>query len=451
MRSFSTGPRRVSFVILAVLAGLLAAGAGLFVWQRAKALPADPAARALVLSADQRPRTPTDRALEQLQLRLRDNPADARATAQYGHVLLQKARETADPGYYSRAEVAFVKALELDPRNVDALLGQGVLALARHDFAGALDWGERVQTLTPQRAAVYGIIADAQIELGRYEAAAVTLQTMVDLRPDLAAYSRIAYLRELHGDLDGAIEAMRLAVDAGAPYAENSAWTIVQLGMLHFNQGQLAAAEDEFRRAQSIAPGYLPAVAGLARVRASQGRLEEALALAAKPVEQLPLPEYVILYGELLEAAGHQPEAAQQFELVRALQQLAAANGVITDLEMALFEADHGEPARAVVLAEAARAVRPGILADDALAWALLRAGRPAEAAPLAERALRLGTRDARLHFHAGMIATALGDHARATAHLNEALRINPYFSVIYAPVAQQELVALETRMRDRE
>ncbi|HBY94065.1 MAG TPA: hypothetical protein DEP84_08905, partial [Chloroflexi bacterium] len=369
MHPLTRHSRRVWVVACSLFALWLVAGSTLIAWQRATALPAAPAERALVLSAEQRSRTPTDRYLEQLQLRLRDNPADLRAMVQYGHVLLQKARETADPGYYNRAEAAFAKTLALDRQNVDALLGQGSLALARHDFATALRWGEQAQALAPDRAAVYGVIADAQIELGRYDAAAATLQTMVDLHPDLAVYSRISYLRELHGDIAGAIEAMTMAIDAGAPYPENSAWTIVQLGMLHFNQGDLSAAEYEFQRAQSIIPDYLPALAGLARVRAGQGRLEEALTLAAKPVEQLPLPAYVILYGELLEAAGRKPEAAQQFELVRALQQLAAANGVVTDLEMALFEADHGDPTRAVALAEAARATRPSILADDALAW----------------------------------------------------------------------------------
>lgn len=430
-----------------LLALLLVLGSGFFLWRQATALPSDPAERLLALSAASRARTRTDRHLEQLQLSLRDAPGDIRARTQYGHILLQKARETADPAYYSRAEAAFAAALAAEPQHVDAMIGQGSLALARHDFAGALRWGEQAVALAPQRAAALGVVADAQIELGRYDAAVATLQRMVDQRPDLAAYSRIAYLRELYGDVPGAIEAMALAVDAGAPYPENGAWAIVQLGMLHFNRGDLAAADYEFQRAQSIIPDYLPAMAGLARVRAGQGRLDEALALAARPVAQLPLPEYVILYGELLDAAGRPDEAAKQYDLVRAIQRLAESNGMQTDLEMALFEADHGDPARAVVLAEAAHAARPGIPADDALAWALFRAGRPAEAWPHAERALRLGTEDARLHFHAGMIAAALGDRERASHHLSTALRINPAFSPRDAVAAREALASLGARV----
>ncbi len=124
----------------------------------------------------------------------------------------------------------------------------GELALARHAFATALALGERARDLNPHRAAAFGVIADAQIELGRYAEAAETLQAMVDLRPDLSSYSRIAYLRELHGDWDGALEAMQMAVDAGGPATENTLWTRVQLGHLHFNRGRLDEAEAEYRR-----------------------------------------------------------------------------------------------------------------------------------------------------------------------------------------------------------
>jgi Flp pilus assembly protein TadD len=160
----------------------------------------------------------------------------------------------------------------------------------------------------------------------------------------------------------------------------------------------------------------------------------------------MPLPEFVIGLGELYQADGQPAEAAKQYELVQAMQQLFKANGVDTDLELALFDADHGADAGATVaLARAAYARRPSIKAADTLGWALLRAGQVDEARRYANEALRLGTRDALMLYHAGMIAQAQGDAAQARAWLNAALTLNPHFSPLFAPQARQALAALRT------
>jgi tetratricopeptide (TPR) repeat protein len=267
---------------------------------------------------------------------------------------------------------------------------------------------------------------------------------MIDLRPDLASYSRISYARELHGDAEGAIEMMQRAVMAGGPSTENSLWVRVQLGNLHFNSGDLAAAEANYNQALAIAPDYVYALAGIARVRAAEGRFAEATALYKRAIEQMPLPEFVIGLGETQEAAGRPEEAAKQYELVRAMQQLFAASGVDTDLELALFDADHGrDPQATLALARAAYARRPSIKAADTLAWALLKAGQPSEARRYAGEALRLGSRDALMLYHAGAIAQAQGDTAAARDYLDQALATNRYFSPLLAPRAQQALAEL--------
>jgi tetratricopeptide (TPR) repeat protein len=387
-----------------------------------------------------------DRRITKLQQRLTAKPDDWQAYSELGLAYLQKARETADPAYYQKAETSLQQTVLNDPGNYPALGGLGELALARHDFARALELGTQARNLNPNRSYAYGVIADAQIELGRYDEAVETLQAMVDLRPDLSSYSRISYLRELNGDVDGAIEAMQLAVDAGGPTAENTFWTRTQLGHLYFNSGQLNLAEIEYQRLLALDPSYVHALAGLARVRAAQGRYAEAIGLYRVVTTHAPLADYVIAFGEVYAASGDTPAARQQFELARAIDQLHRAQGVNTDLELALFLADHGtgaERAEAVTRAHEGYAQRPTVHAADVLAWALYQTGQYTEAQSYSQRALRLGTQDALKFFHAGMIEYKLGNAAGAQDYLRKALTLNPHFSLHYAQVAQHTLAQL--------
>jgi tetratricopeptide (TPR) repeat protein len=399
-------------------------------------------------SAAARPASRTDRMVESLQLRLRARPDDQKAYAQLGAAYLQKARESGDPAYYPLAEAALSRALELQPADFDAVAAMGALLLARHQFEAALAWGRQAQARYPHRAALYGVVGDALVELGRYDEAVAAFQRMVDLRPDLNSYARVSYARELYGDVEGAIEAMRLAVSAGAPGSEPVAWALVQLGHLYWTTGNLPAADAAYRRALSMYPSYWPATAALGRVRAAEGRYADAVALLAPVAQVMPLPEYAILLGDVYRAMGDQAAAAGQYDLVRAIARLQRANGVDLDLEMALFEADHAQDApalqAAVTQAQVAYARRPSIHAADALAWALYRAGQAENALFHAWEALRLGTRDPTLLFHAGAIAAAAGQLDEARAYLQAALALNPRFSVRYAPEAQRILAELK-------
>jgi tetratricopeptide (TPR) repeat protein len=388
----------------------------------------------------------TDNRVETLQARLKDNPDDQRAYVLLGAAYLQKVREIGDPTYYVKTEEALTRALDLQPDDFAAMTQMGALALARHQFREAIDWGEKARAISPGSALIYGVIGDAQIELGQYDAALDTLQTMVDLRPDLSSYSRASYMRELHGDVAGAIEAMQRAVQAGGPNTENTNWTRVQLGHLYFNSGKLADAETQYNQALASYPGYVHAIAGLARVHAARGEYDEAIKLYTDATNRIPLPEYVIALGDVYEAAGRKQEAQQQFDLVRVMERLYTANGVDTDLEMALFEANHSQGQKldkALTLAHRALERRPTIYAKDVLAWTLYQDGQYASAQVLSRQALQLGTKDALLFFHAGMIALKLGDDTKAREYLERALAINPHFSVLYAEEARTTLEAL--------
>jgi len=402
-----------------------------------------PAAERLRAAASLRTPGPADQSVSELEGLVEGGDDNPTALAQLGAAYLQLARETGDPGYYARAESVLGRALELDPDSLDALIGVGSLALSRHEFDEAISFGERALALSGPVARVYGVIGDAQIELGRYDEAVATIQAMVDLRPDLASLSRVSYLRELHGDLPGAIDAMERALSAGGPNAENTEFVRVQLGNLHFAAGDLEEAERLYQQALVQLPDYVYALGGLARVRAAQGTFDESIDLFRSATDRLPIPELVIGLGETLEAAGRQAEADDQYALVGAIQRLYAANGVRTDLELAAFFADHGDPQEALELARAAHDAEPNTRAADALAWALYRSGDAAAAWAFVEEALRLGTVDARIRYHAGMIAMALDRDDQAREHLTTALERNDRFSPLDARQAEEALAEL--------
>ncbi|MGQ0601157.1 MAG: tetratricopeptide repeat protein [Anaerolineales bacterium] len=438
--------RLANRVMLGLVAGLALVLAG-WAWVRWNAPEtARPAISQYFSDTVARSATALDDRITKLQHHLTDKPEDWPAYGELGLAYLQKARETGDPSYYQKADAALQETLAHNPGDYGMLSGMGELALARHDFAAALEWGTRARSLNPNRTYAFGIIADAQVELGRYDEAVATLQQMVDLRPDLSSYSRISYLRELNGDTEGALEAMQWAVDAGGSTAENTLWTRTQLGHLFFNNGRLTEAETEYQRILALDPNYVHALAGLARVRAAQNKFDDAIGLYTTVTERMPLAEYIVALGQVHEAAGRSAEAQTQFELARAIDQLYRAQGVNTDLEYALFLADHGsdaERADAVTRARLGYEQRPTVYAADVLAWTLYRTGQYTEAQKYAQLALRLGTRDALKFFHAGMIALAVDDSEQARDYLQTALEINPDFSLRFAAKAREAITKL--------
>ena len=207
-----------------------------------------------------------DRTIASLQRSLRaEGGDDFEPLASLGLAYLTKARLTADPTYYPKAEAVLEKSLRVRPAgNFQARLGLAVLAAARHDFSSALRWSRAAKRIAPANADVRGVMADALVELGLYRAAERTLQKMVNLRPDLASYARISYLRELHGDVGGAVQAMTAARDFAGGVGVDAAWTSYQLGELLFNSGRVGRADREYRRGVYLAPGYPLPEAGVA-------------------------------------------------------------------------------------------------------------------------------------------------------------------------------------------
>ena len=386
---------------------------------------------------------PLDRRIARLQAIVRAQPRSAARLTDLGVAYLQKVRETYDPAFYTRAEGVLKRAVGLAPRDTTALTGLAQLALGRHDFRLGLTRALVARRAAPASPVPYGALVDAQVELGRYDDAARSLQAMVDLRPDLASYARVSYFRELHGDLTGAVSAMRLAVSAGAGAAENIAYVQSLLGNLELTRGHVGAAQEAFATARSGDARYAPAQAGLAQVAVARGRLDEAIDLLTPVVDRLPLPQYAIALGEDELAAGRRAAARRTFALVDVERRLLQANGVNVDVELALFEADHGSTARGVRYARRAWAAAPSVRSADALGWALTRDGHPADGVRWARRALRLGWRDPTVLFHAGMSAKGAGDRDAARRWLRAALARTPRFSALHAPRARRALKEL--------
>ena len=344
--------------------------------------------------------------MARLQADLGQRPDEPRLLTRLGVAYVARARETADPTFYANAAGVLERASTLAPRDPDTMVARGLLDLGRHDFRSALAWGTRAVKANPDLPDALGVLFDAQVELGRYQAAVVTAQAMVDRKPTQGSLARVSYARELLGDPAGAVAAMVQASAAGGDSATDRAYIQTLIGNLHLGAGRLAAAEAAYQRALDGLDGYGLAEVGLARVAAARGDLAGAARRLEPAADRLPLPATVALLGDVRAALGDKGAAAAQYRLVRVIERLNQANGVAVDLELARFEADQrqldpgADPALAVAMARRALAERPTIYASDTLGWALRQAGRPRQALPHARAAVRLGTRDALLWYH---------------------------------------------------
>ena len=206
--------------------------------------------------------TSTDTLISSLQEKIRENPKDFDSHINLANAYLQKVRETGDPTLYTKTEDLLDEARNLKDQSPELFATRGSLALARHDFAAALRHGTRALALDPENATYYGVVGDAQIELGMYDEAIHSYQEMVDRRPNFDSFSRVAYARELYGDPEGAIEAMEFALQAGSGTPENVAWAHVQLGNLWFTSGNLEEAQKAYGLSTRTVGAYAPALAG---------------------------------------------------------------------------------------------------------------------------------------------------------------------------------------------
>ena len=387
--------------------------------------------------------SPTAAEIERLTAAVAADATDGDARRDLGFAIVQRVRETADPALYERAMDAFEAALVIEPEDAMALVGVASVQLGRHEFDEALATADGAIALSPSLVPAHAARVDALIELGRYEEADAAAGEMLGLQLDLTTLARASYLAELRGDLTTAIAGMRRAVESAGLAPENTAYLRALLANLLVYSGDPEGAGREYEAALALVPDHAPSLAGQGRLAVGAGRLEEAIARFERAATIVPLPEYVIALGDAQTAAGDASSASQSYALAAAEIQLFEANGVVVDVELALFEADHGDPAVALRHAEAAYASAPTVRAADAVAWALHRLGRDEDAMPYVTEALRLGSIDPTTRYHAGAINAALGDARAARRNLELALRTDPGFSAAGSLEARRLLAEL--------
>ena len=416
-------PARLPYRALAVLLTFAAALAAFAALRGAE--PASPSAEA----TRDRPR----RLAPRRQHRRRDRAAaaggagraarDRRARRSSPARTCRRCARPATPRFYDRADGLLREALARRPGDADALVASAGVALSRHDFRRGLALARRARAARPEALAAYPSLVDALVELGRFGAAERTLQRLVDAKPG-ARRPTPASPTSASCTATSTAPSRRCAPrSARAGRRARASRTCSRCSArCELARGRRAAAESAHRAALAALPGYPAAEAGLARAAAARGDLAEAIRRWRALSGRLPLPEYVIGLGEAQLAAGRDAAGRARARAGRRAAAAARGGGVNLDAELAVYEADHGSPARALALAGRAWRAAPGLRAADARGWALTRSGRPAAGLRWAHRALRLGSRDAIFRYHAGIAALAAGRRGEGRRHLRLAL-----------------------------
>lgn len=370
-----------------------------------------------------------------METRLASRPADVTAAVTLADALLRQTRVTGNAGMAVRAQRALEMALAADPQHYDARRMLAATFLSQHRFSDALAQAGICRDVRKDDAWVFGIIGDAHLELGDYDSAFDAFDRMAALKPNAASYARAAYARELQGDLDTALGFMRMAAEATGPHdPESLAWHYAQLGHLYLEAGRLADARREYLRADHAFPGHPFAGEGLARVAAAQGDYTAALDRISERLTTGPSPSDLAFAGDVLLAMGRRDDAEQKYRLAESAWRSDAPEPA----RLARFLAERGRHLDdAVRLAEQARRDRGDIFTDDALAWAYFRSDQIASARVAISRALRTGSRDRTIRYHAAAIAAASGDRERARTLVADALTGFPSFDLVAAPAAR--------------
>ena len=358
-------------------------------------------------------------------------------------IYMKRWRETGDATFIAKSQSAIDRGLGVAPDDQTLRKLNASLHLSAHRFAEALDLGRQLEKELPGDQFVFGVLTDANAELGNYAAAVEYAQKMVDLKPNSVSYARVASVRSLHGDHAGAVEAYKLAAKTADPADyEAQAWCLSQLGSELWKNGKYAEANAAFDEALQIFSGYHLALSGKGRVLASLGDLEQAAKMLIEAQKRVPNADTIVMLGDVYEKLGDTEKAAQQAALVEVVEQKLGQTGDQTRL--ALFWTDRDMKLKeALEIATREYAARKDIYTADVYAWCLFKNNRINDAAKIIEQAMRLKTGDARILYHAGMIAKARGNKPEAKRFLALALKTNPVFDLRQAEIAKQTLETL--------
>ena len=351
----------------------------------------------------------TDDQIRVNQQAVKADPGNVSAINRLAYSYIQKVRATADQSYAVMAEKLLRHAIELDSENYDSLVYLALVQMGQHRFVEAKQTARTAVSANPSQALAYGVLGDAEYELGEYTECAEAYQKMIDLRPSTASYCRVAYYRRLIGDIDSANELLRKAIElTDIPDTENRAWCLFQLGNNAFLSGKIQDAEEFYSSALKTFPNYYNALAGMGRVKAAQGKLPEAASYYERAIAIVPMPDFVASLGDLYTLMNRSDEAKKQYALVEYIGLISQINKEIYNRQLALFYADHDRNLpQALELATAEIDFRKDVYGYDAVAWCLYKNGKVQEAEAATEKALAMNTQDPLLFYHAGMIYAA--------------------------------------------
>ncbi len=393
---------------------------------------------------------PTDQAIRYFELRIVDDPQDFISETYLCELHQRRARETGDATHFAEAEAAARRALKLNPHYTEATGWLAASCAAQHKFDEALELARKAVASDGRAQGALIIVGDALMGLGRYTEAEQAYRELERSANSPAVAARLAHLHELRGNYDEALRLIEAAakalLDQREP-KEEVAWYQSLLGDLYFETGRLESAAEHFTAALRIFGDYHVALAGLGKVRAAEGQLDEAIELYKQAAESSPLVSTLATLGDLFVRRGDRTTAQLYFDRV---ESIAAKPGPSQDLhrrDLSLFLADHDlDPSRSLSLAEVDFATRKDIFAYDTLAWALYKNSRLDEASAAIGEALKLGGRQPSLCFHAGMIYYGRGENDKARTYLKRAIALNPRFAVLYADEARRTLAKLGER-----
>lgn len=382
--------------------------------------------------------------------RINSNPGNAAMWNALGDALAQESRDTALPVFCDHAEAAYREALRLTPASGEAMTGLSWAFGQRHQFDESIAWAKKALAVRADLPDAYGLLGDAELELGSYDEALDHYQKMMDLRPDLSSWSRGAHLLWITGDKSKAIWLMERAMKAGGPYAENSAWCRARLAMMLFNDGALLPAEQTLAPALTAGSHNAHILLAAAKVAAAKEDHASARTHCETILKAGPNLEALAMLGDLTAVAGDKGGAEKYYQQVEALHKSHVATGVHDHMAMAKFLADHDRnPVEALRLAEPAKLTK-NVVEADILAWVYLKNGDIPSAVTAMKRALSRNTQDAELHYHAAMIAAAAGDKTSAQKHLSQVMSYNSNFSVLHSSLARQKAESLAAEVAAR-
>jgi tetratricopeptide (TPR) repeat protein len=372
--------------------------------------------------------SPAQRSIADAQKTIREKPGQNTGYNLLAAALIRRARESSDPRYYSQAGDAVKKSLQLAPNDFETRKLQVSILLGEHEFPAALEAAKVLNKQSLDDVMVYGLLTDANAELGNYKDAETAAQWMLDLRPgNLPALANAAHLRELFGENEGSYELLQMAYDSTpASETEERAWLLTQMGHLRLASGNTDAAEKILQQALNTFPDYPFAVGELAKVRMAQKRYDEAVAMFRQRYHSAPRAANIYDFAQALRLAGHDSEAKQAFAEFesKALQESSTKDN--SNRELIFYYADYArQSAKALKLAEQEYAWRKDVYTLDAYAWALHVNRQEAEARKQIEIALAVGIRDAGMFRHAGEIALQSGDLAAAQRYLKQSAELN--------------------------